>query len=839
MIGWPGEAPVAPSSQWAGRNHVLLLVAFLLVSWPRVVVSAMVASKWPVSAIAGVAGAPSRLPCVVIQNQLGDKPILVLWYKVGARRPFYTLDLRESGYKEVFVDPEVKGRVRSEQTGGYLTLDPLLGSDAGRYKCRVDFEDGPTLSALVNLTVYVVPSRLVVLDENSRAVPAGLLGPLTEGDKVTLYCVATGGRPPPKVSWWRGSHLLANRSLVLGEDGALLTSQDASVGLMTNEVGMTVRHVRTELTIPALSRDYARANLTCKASNNNITEALSTTISLDVYLRPSAVVVKSPDNPLVEGRPTRLECVATGAYPSAVVSWEKTQAGKSIMLKSTSRVMGETTSSHLSLTPEAGDHGAKLTCRAHNPNISGQGVHTSTVLQVHFAPRVKLRLGANLGGRPITEGEDVYFECEIACNPPARDVEWHKDGQLVHPSRKMGIIVSQKNLVLQMVRRTSAGNYTCTATNSLGTTVSNTVPLSIRYLPVCVNGSQTVAVAEGEDIRLTCRVDAQPDDDLRFTWYFNNTLDTIEVERHRVQVRRGHSFLDYTPRSARDYGTLSCWATNSVGTQADPCKFIVVEAGPPERVANCVLMNLTMGTLEVGCTPGNDGGLPQRFVARVYAAPTHTLLATMEEEDPRFHVEDLTPGQDYLITITAVNAKGASEPEEIDAIRLKVAEKRMGDVSAPPVSPLVGVFLGLVGGFVLLLLAGILLTRVRSNKCSCLRHRDGDGGGDVVTSTAASKMCSTGRSHATHGSQDDDDDDDDEDGPDVVKTANETAQLLEGQKCPEIIPTRRPPSYTHSTVIGQSGSKEATQLAPNGTGGRGVYRDTSSPHHLGHDESFV
>ncbi|KAG7154808.1 Contactin-5-like 2, partial [Homarus americanus] len=447
------------------------------------------------------------------------------------------------------------------------------------------------------------------------------------------------------------------------------------------------------------------------------------------------------------------------------------------------------------------------------------------------APRVKLRLGANLGDRPITEGVDVYFECEISCNPPTRDVVWNKNGQEVHPDRKAGVIVSHRNLVLQMVRRSSAGNYTCTASNPLGTTTSNSVPLSIRYLPVCIGGGQTVAVAEGEDVRLTCRVDAQPDDDLHFIWYFNNTLDTVEVERHRIKVRQGHSFLDYTPRSARDYGTLSCWATNSVGMQADPC--------PPERVGNCVLVNLTVGTLEVGCTPGNDGGLPQRFVARVYASPTHTLLATLEEEEPRFHVEGLFPGQDYLITITAVNAKGASEPEEIDAIRLKVAEKRMGDVSAPPVSPLVGVFLGLVGGFVLLLLAGILLTRVRSNKCNCVRHRQRDTGVGGASSTTASKLCATGRGRATHASHDEEnDEDDDEDGPDVVKTANETAQLLEGQKCPEIVSTRRPQSYTHSTVIGQ-GSSDSPQLTPNGTGGRALYRDSGSPHHLSRDESFV
>ncbi|MPC43750.1 Transmembrane and immunoglobulin domain-containing protein 1 [Portunus trituberculatus] len=98
-------------------------------------------------------------------------------------------------------------------------------------------------------------------------------------------------------------------------------------------------------------------------------------------------------------------------------------------------------------------------------------------------------------------------------------------------------------------------------------------------LPVCVDGPQSVVVAEGEDVRLTCRVDAKPEDDLRFTWYFNNTLDTVEVERHRVQVRPGLSYLDYTPRSSRDYGSLACWATNTVGTQADPCQFTVLEAG--------------------------------------------------------------------------------------------------------------------------------------------------------------------------------------------------------------------------------------------------------------------
>ncbi|KAK6996205.1 hypothetical protein SK128_024578, partial [Halocaridina rubra] len=131
-----------------------------------------------------------------------------------------------------------------------------------------------------------VPSRLLVLNENSQPVTAGLLGPLTEGQKLTLYCVATGGRPPPQVSWWNGNILLANRSLTMGEDGSLLASKEVSYSISTDmgmKKGAGVQHVRTELTIPSLTRDYAHANLTCKASNNYISEPLSTTLSLDVY----------------------------------------------------------------------------------------------------------------------------------------------------------------------------------------------------------------------------------------------------------------------------------------------------------------------------------------------------------------------------------------------------------------------------------------------------------------------------------------------------------------------------------------------------------------------------
>ncbi|XP_071527602.1 neural cell adhesion molecule 1-like isoform X2 [Panulirus ornatus] len=732
MVSLCTPPSLGPSSLWSCRQQPAILVWLLIVVWTQVV-AARVVSKWPVQNVGGVAGTAAHLPCVAAHSRPADPPILVVWYKDGARRPFYILDLREGEGREEMVDPSLRDRLRSDPSGSRLTLDPARGPDTGTYKCRVDFNDSPTLSAIVTLTIYVVPSRLVVLDANSHPVHGGVLRSLMEGDTLTLYCIASGGRPPPEVTWWKGTTLLSNRSVTVGQDGTLLAShEEGDDVVLTVGVGVGVRYVRTVLTIPALTRDFAHANITCRASNNNITEPLSTTLYLEVYTRPASVVINPPGEPLVEGRQTRLECVAAGAYPSAVITWEKTMAGRSNLLKATSLRLGEVTSSWLTLVPEAGDHGATLTCRAHNPNIPGQAATTSTVLQITFAPRVTLRLGYNLQTRPVTEGEDVFFECEVASNPPPLSINWFKDSVEVVHDRRSGVLVSGNNLVLQMVRRTSAGNYTCAATNTLATTASNIMVLDIKYLPVCVDGPQTVTVAEGQDVRLTCRVDAKPDDDLRFTWYFNNTLDTVEVERHRVQVRPGHSFLDYTPRSSRDYGSLACWATNTVGTQADPCQFTVIEAGPPEHVEDCELVNHTGGRLEVRCSPGSDGGLPQWFVGKVYDAATHSLLVTIKETVPRFQVGGLTPGRDYFITITAVNIKGTSEPQEIDAVRLKVAEKRMGEVTSRRVSPLVGVFLGLVGGFIGLLLLGVSLTLVRSYRCRCLRPEEGSGVGAVV-----------------------------------------------------------------------------------------------------------
>jgi hypothetical protein len=47
-------------------------------------------------------------------------------------------------------------------------------------------------------------------------------------------------------------------------------------------------------------------------------------------------------------------------------------------------------------------------------------------------PVVRLRLGSSLAAGDIKEGDDVYFECHVRANPPARKLSWLHDVSL-HP----------------------------------------------------------------------------------------------------------------------------------------------------------------------------------------------------------------------------------------------------------------------------------------------------------------------------------------------------------------------------------------------------------------------
>jgi hypothetical protein len=78
---------------------------------------------------------------------------------------------------------------------------------------------------------------------------------------------------------------------------------------------------------------------------------------------------------------------------------------------------GNTTTSALSFTPTAADHGLILTCKASNQRIPFSEQQRTWMLRVNYPPKVTLTLGHGLDTSVIKEGSDVYFECHLTANP--------------------------------------------------------------------------------------------------------------------------------------------------------------------------------------------------------------------------------------------------------------------------------------------------------------------------------------------------------------------------------------------------------------------------------------
>ncbi|CAG5013591.1 unnamed protein product [Parnassius apollo] len=247
-----------------------------------------------VESVQGTTGGRVELPCEVSPALSADKVGLVIWYKQGHETPIYS--------------PE----------------------DSGQYRCRVDFIKSPTKNTRLNLTV--------LSSEGNDKVHGNILGPYDKGAEVNLTCIAVGGRPIARVSWWKSHALLANSE-------ALAT-------------------VSFKLHRPDFSTD-----ITCQAVTDPSIPPLSNRLSIDMNLPPLSVRIQGGKRPLVAGQSTELTCQVVGARPKPVISWWKGGTKLTTVWDSTS-MDRDITTSVLTFVPAIEDAGRVLPCRAAKPKIS-------------------------------------------------------------------------------------------------------------------------------------------------------------------------------------------------------------------------------------------------------------------------------------------------------------------------------------------------------------------------------------------------------------------------------------------------------------------------------------
>ncbi|XP_063872675.1 nephrin-like [Scylla paramamosain] len=754
-----------------------------------------------------------KIPCDLSTRGLGDVAHIVLWYRGAAPAPFYSYDQRQTGGRH-WSDETVFGQRAQfdlKLTPPSLRVRPVRPGDQDTYRCRVDYEHGPSKTSTVHLAVIVPPSPPVVTDE-SGSVVEGTAGPYLEGGRVILTCKTIGGRPSPTLVWLR--------------DGRLV------------EDSYTVDHrgqVRNLLHLDNLSRKFLDATFTCRATNNNITQPLDTSVTINMTLAPltiSLLKVAGSQEYVSAGVTEELECAATGSRPEPVMSWWRN--GRRITNPSVQQVrLANKTVSTLRIVAQPSDHGVVYTCRVENPLLPTSVLEESYKLNVHYVPQVDLVMGMGIIPKSVKEGSDVFFECRVKSNPKFYKITWIHErdkmthhctsvqgsssegcvrgasfpqGSAMHHNVSAGIIVSNQSLVLQRVGRERAGRYYCRATNLHGEGVSAPIPITIMYTPVCSPGQQReYQVAHHETANITCRVDAVPDN-VTFTWKFNSSGSLLELGEGRAASWGTTSVLAYTPASPGDYGLLLCTATNSIGTQHMPCVINVTAAKPPDLLEECVIRNQTTHSVFVTCK-GIPTELPRTFTMEVRNSEDLQLVTKVSNNTPHFVASDLHPGTAYTLHVAVHSPMGASTPIKLQAFTVKTAEKRMG-ISEPEeevmgVSPLVAI---VAGGSVAIVITLVIIIGIAIKRCPRRRPPAGDPSyalGSHVSDTSPKETVST-FSRPSPASE--------ERNPDLIplKEAQECDYQLEELRVPSCQVVGGVPSCHQLTTLGAPGPVTVT-----------------------------
>ncbi|XP_076350335.1 protein turtle-like isoform X2 [Tachypleus tridentatus] len=639
----------------------------------------------------GIVGHEVALPCNISPPTSDDEVSLVLWYKDESSTPIYSLDARRG----------VVGHGKHSSSDNYATrtyfstvsepatlqLTAVTENDEGSYTCRVDFKKARTRYSEITLKIVVLPRKPRISDGKGDLIHK-VAGPYNEGDSLVLLCESEGGNPLPSLTWWKEADLI-----------------DESYEVTPQKITFNQLHV------PSLHRNDLMVAFSCRAMNNNISLPISTSVKIDLNQIDGAY------EPLISGRLTQLECRTLGSRPPAVITWWK-ENRKLKRTKNWTNPNGNVSISTLTFQPSLEDSGKYLFCRAENPEIEESAIDNGWKLEIHHVPVLSLRLGSKLRHFHIQEGYDVYFECEILANPWVTNIVWKFDRKELSTNTSAGIIISNQSLVLQKVHRSMRGRYTCSATNTLGTSVSNPFHLKIQYAPLCRTGQKSVyGAARHETIQIFCDVEADPFD-VTFYWKFNNTKEVLDVTTFESEDT--WSKATFSPTGVADYGTVQCWGKNSIGTQKEPCLFQLVPAGPPNSVSNCSLQNQTEHSIELECSEGYDGGLSQHFVMEVHDTKVHKLRANLTSLESKFYVTGLPPGTGFIVIIYAVNAKGRSHAVILRTRTLTSPLKQSQEESLWQMtfSPLLIVLVAVVAGLVILACLIVLGLKTRSK----LRH---------------------------------------------------------------------------------------------------------------------
>uniref|UniRef100_T1J3R3 Ig-like domain-containing protein n=1 Tax=Strigamia maritima TaxID=126957 RepID=T1J3R3_STRMM len=359
--------------------------------------------------------------------------------------------------------------------------------------------------------------------------------------------------------------------------------------------------------------------------------------------------MQRPPRPLSAQKKSQLTCQCVGSRPEASITWWLGRI-KLLTTHQYTSLDGNSTESVVTFTPSSTDNGKILVCRAHNPLVPNSEITDNWTLNIYYRPVVTVELTAPPNKWNIIENSNVFLECHIASNPYVLSVTWKFKSKILANDPANGIRISEQSLVIQSVQAHHVGEYVCVATNGEGQGQSEVFDLQIKHVhrfkcfflfqdkPICSKRQQSKYsfVANNQTLVISCQVEAHPAN-VTFHWTSASAKGTKTLLPFESLVNQTKSSILYTVDSESDLGTVSCWATNQIGTQIKHCVFHILYAGKqdifnisigislifeillvkPHPLRNCTLYNISHSSFQVQCIAKYDDGLAYNFTIEV------------------------------------------------------------------------------------------------------------------------------------------------------------------------------------------------------------------------------
>ncbi|KAI7801205.1 B-cell receptor CD22 precursor, partial [Triplophysa rosa] len=488
-----------------------------------------------------------------------DQNIKLLWFKdpnYDRDKKSYTGTIVYSNADDRPQSPGYSSRVefitgKAEEATDYwrkcdLKINDLQKSDSGNYSFRID-SDTKYMSKAMNLTVTDNRCKLNI-------DPSEMKDSVKEWDEFSVRC-STSDSCPSNPEW------ILHKP---GQEPKRMTSPIKEITEENNE-GKKITKLKIK---PTWEDDNMM--LSCRPAKTQ-DSCLFKNITLSVEYKPKKAEATVRPVDVKEGDSFTLSCTSRGR-PNVTMSWFKNGIKKTQLVEWRLH----------DVKPE--DNG-EYYCQAENKH----GEVQSNIIRiiVKYGPKdVRVTQAVNISN--LKEGNELKLNCSVGgSNPAVHQFNWYLNGSHIKQQTNQILFISQ-------IRPEDKGSYHCNAINSIKTSQSNSLQVSIKYLPHQIKIDGETSVKKGSKVMFNCSADANPPPN-SYSWKHTSISESLPLSFSKTT-----GVLTIDTVTIRHAGTYACTVTNDIGGKEKSINVTVLYA--PSKPMLAMKSEKEYGVISITCT---------------------------------------------------------------------------------------------------------------------------------------------------------------------------------------------------------------------------------------------